>query len=99
MTSGRLAAARPETYPSEVDAAPTWTSSARKVLAVTSGVLLLGIGIAFLVLPGPGIPLILAGLGILSVHYSWARRLRTRISAETRRIVDRLRRGRREAAQ
>jgi hypothetical protein len=82
-----------------VDAAPTWTNSARKVLAVTTGSLLLAIGLALLVLPGPGIPLILAGLGILSVHYSWARRLRTRISTLTRRIVGRLRRRRSETAQ
>jgi hypothetical protein len=82
-----------------VDAAPTWISSARKVLAVTSGLLLLGIGLAMLVLPGPGVPLILAGLAILGVHYSWARRLRERIAGETRRIVERLRRRRREAAQ
>jgi Flp pilus assembly protein TadB len=83
----------------EVDAAPTWTNSARKVLAVTIGSLLIAIGLALLVLPGPGVPLILAGLGILSVHYSWARRLRTRISAQTRRIVERLRRRRSEPAQ
>jgi Putative transmembrane protein (PGPGW) len=76
----------------KVDAAPTWTSSARKVLAVTTGSMLLAVGLALLVLPGPGIPLILAGLGILSVHYSWARKLRTRISAQTRRIFERLRR-------
>jgi Putative transmembrane protein (PGPGW) len=82
-----------------VDAAPTWTNSARKVLAVTTGSLLLAVGLALLVLPGPGIPLILAGLGILSVHYRWARRLRTRISHETKRIVGWLRRRRGEAAR
>jgi Putative transmembrane protein (PGPGW) len=82
-----------------VDAAPTWTSSARKALAVASGSLLLGIGLALLVLPGPGIPLILAGLGILSVHYSWARRLRTRISADAKRAVAWVRRRRGEDAR
>jgi Flp pilus assembly protein TadB len=85
--------------PNTMDAAPTWTNSARKVLAVTSGSLLLVLGLALLVLPGPGIPLILAGLTILSVHYRWARRLRTRISRETKRLVARFRRRRPEAAQ
>jgi hypothetical protein len=76
---------------SGVDTATTWTSSARKALAVAAGSVLLAVGLALLVLPGPGIPFILAGLGILSAHYSWARRLRVRVVLETKRLVERFR--------
>lgn len=38
---------------------------------------LIVLGVAFGWLPGPGgIPLILAGLGLLSIHNAWAKRLR-----------------------
>jgi hypothetical protein len=94
VSSASLAGRAREAYPHPVDAAPTWTTSARKALAVTAGSVLLAVGLALLVLPGPGIPLILAGLGILSVHYHWARRLRARISNDARRLVARLRRSR-----
>jgi uncharacterized protein (TIGR02611 family) len=99
VTSGSLAGRAREAYPHRVDAAPTWTTSARKALAVTAGTVLLAVGLALLVLPGPGVPLILAGLGILSVHYRWARRLRARIARDVQRLVAWLRRRRAEEAQ
>jgi uncharacterized protein (TIGR02611 family) len=36
------------------------------------GVTLIALGIIFLVLPGPGIPLIIAGLAILATEFTWA---------------------------
>lgn len=44
----------------------------RWLVAATVGVTLLVLGIAFLVLPGPGIPLIIAGLAILATEFTWA---------------------------
>ena len=44
----------------------------RWVIAATVGSTLLILGIVFLVLPGPGIPLILAGLAILATEFAWA---------------------------
>ncbi len=41
--------------------------------AVIGGTVLL-IGIALLVLPGPGIPVVAAGLAILGSEFIWARR-------------------------
>jgi uncharacterized membrane protein YbaN (DUF454 family) len=42
-----------------------------------AGYLLIALGIAFGWLPGPGgVPLILAGLGLLSIHNKWARQWR-----------------------
>jgi hypothetical protein len=50
---------------------------AKRILTDTSGYLLILAGIAFGWLPGPGgIPLILAGLGLLSIHNRWAKDLR-----------------------
>lgn len=48
----------------------------RRVAVVAGGFGLLLVGLALLVLPGPGIPLLLAGLGLLSLEYHWARRVR-----------------------
>ena len=49
---------------------------------IVAGTVLLVVGIALLVLPGPGIPLIVAGLALLGTQFPWARRaldwLRTR---------------------
>jgi hypothetical protein len=48
----------------------------RRVAAVVGGFGLLLVGAALLVLPGPGIPLVAAGLALLSLEFRWARRLR-----------------------
>jgi len=52
----------------------------RVVVAIVGGVLLL-VGIALLVLPGPGVVVILAGIAVLSLEFEWAERLVTRIRA------------------
>jgi len=55
-----------------------------KRFAVTIlGVGLLGVGIALMVLPGPGILLIVAALAVLATEYVWAQRLlrRARVQA------------------
>jgi len=41
---------------------------------IVAGSVLLVVGIALLVLPGPGIPLIVAGLALLGTQFPWARR-------------------------
>ncbi len=43
------------------------------------GVLLAVVGVALTVLPGPGVLLILAGLGVLAIDYPFAARLRDRL--------------------
>ena len=62
-----------------------------------AGVLLLGvsvvsIGIAMLVLPGPGILVIPAGLGILALEFEWAQRWLARIRRRAGLARERLRR-------
>ena len=46
-----------------------------KSLSVGFGIILILLGLACLVLPGPGVLLILGGLALLSPHSRWARRL------------------------
>lgn len=59
-------------------AAPA-TSRTTKILRTLSGGALIALGTALLVLPGPGIVLLLAGLGILANDHPRAARLRDRL--------------------
>ena len=68
-----------------------WTAHARKALTISAGTILLVVGIALLLLPGPGIPLIIVGLTLLGVHFAWARNLRERVVKAAKSSVRRLR--------
>jgi hypothetical protein len=59
----------------------------RRAAIVAGGFGLLLVGAALLVLPGPGIPLLVAGLGLLSLEYHWARRLRDRLLRRAARVT------------
>ena len=48
---------------------------ARRVIKIVVGFTVLAGGVAMLVLPGPGILTIMAGLAILAAEFLWARRL------------------------
>jgi hypothetical protein len=60
---------------------------AGRVLAVLGGFAALLAGAALLVLPGPGIPLLLVGLGLLSVEFEWARRLLAVVRRHAERVT------------
>lgn len=47
----------------------------RRVLVTVAGAVVTLVGVALLVLPGPGLLLVLAGLVLLASEYPWARRL------------------------
>ena len=47
--------------------------TARKIAIALIGATLLLIGIALLVLPGPGMLTIMAGLAVLAAEFAWAR--------------------------
>jgi uncharacterized protein (TIGR02611 family) len=53
----------------------------RKVVVAVIGFILIAIGTALLVLPGPGILVILAGIAVLSLEFPWAKALFDRIRA------------------
>jgi tellurite resistance protein TerC len=63
----------------------------RDLLVHAGGWVLLGTGVALLVLPGPGIPLVIAGLAILGRRHAWARSAAHRIRQRTRNVIDRVR--------
>jgi hypothetical protein len=50
---------------------------------------LIGTGTVLLVLPGPGIPLIVAGVALLATEFEWAAKLQSRAVAAWRRIRQR----------
>jgi tellurite resistance protein TerC len=72
-------------------------SRARDHLIDASGWIVLAAGLALLVLPGPGIPLVLAGLGILGRRRPWARSAAHEIRSRAQKVVDRVRPSRRSA--
>jgi tellurite resistance protein TerC len=53
-----------------------------------------GIGLAMVVLPGPAIVVIPAGLAILATEFAWARYLLRRMKEKTEKFAQRARRGR-----
>ncbi len=63
-----------------------------KIARIIAGMVVLLVGLALLVLPGPGIPFVLAGLAILAVDFVWARQLKKRIESKTKEVVDKVRR-------
>ncbi len=66
----------------------------RDMLVHIAGWAVLVVGIALLVLPGPGIPLVLAGLGILGQRHAWARNTARRIRERAAAALARVRAGR-----
>jgi uncharacterized protein (TIGR02611 family) len=53
----------------------------RSAVTVAGGALIIG-GVALMVLPGPGILLVVAGLAVLATEYVWARRVLGRAKKE-----------------
>ena len=50
------------------------TANARRLLVLVVGTLLLGAGLAMLLLPGPGILVSIIGLAVLATEFAWAER-------------------------
>lgn len=55
---------------------PVVVHHARRVAIFVAGVAVTAAGFAMLVLPGPGLLVIIAGLSILAIEFAWAARLR-----------------------
>lgn len=70
-----------------------WVGRSGKRIGVTIvGFGVLGAGIVMLVLPGPGILVVLVGLAILATEYAWARRALDVAKGRAKRAARRLRR-------
>jgi uncharacterized protein (TIGR02611 family) len=61
--------------------------ASRVVLGIA--LVLVGIVLALPLVPGPGIPIIVVGLTVLSTEFEWARRLRNWIHLTFRRTLER----------
>jgi len=64
----------------------------RRVVVATVGFSLLLAGLAMMVLPGPGIVTVLAGLTVLATEFHWARRVKRRVVVWVRRRTQKKRR-------
>ena len=58
------------------------------VITTVAGFTVLAIGVAMLVLPGPGLVVIGLGLVILSAEFVWARRALERMKDQARKVRD-----------
>jgi uncharacterized membrane protein len=58
----------------------------KRFAATIGGFGLLAVGLAMMVLPGPGILLIVAGLAVLATEYVWARRLLVRAREQAEKV-------------
>ncbi len=68
-----------------------WIGRNSRRMAVTAvGVVLLLAGVAMLLLPGPGLLGIAAGLAVLGTEYAWARRALRQARAKARDAGDRI---------
>ena len=56
----------------------------RKIAVAAAGSALIVAGVAMLVLPGPGVVAMLAGLGLLGTEFPTARRLSTRLNGHAK---------------
>jgi len=65
---------------------------ARRIALTVIGATVVLLGIAMLVLPGPGLLTIVGGLAILSLEFAFARRWLDRIKRTTRKAVNEVKR-------
>jgi tellurite resistance protein TerC len=61
---------------------------ARKIVVLVFGVTVLLIGVALLVLPGPGWVIIFIGLAILATEFAWARWMLKHAKAQAGKLMD-----------
>ncbi len=61
----------------------------RRIAVLMLGIPLVIIGLLLLVAPGPGTPVLLAGLAILAIEFAWARRRMHDLRSMARRILKR----------
>lgn len=82
-----------ESLPSPFAAPSGWRRHARRIVILVVGMTLIVAGVALLVLPGPGLLLIFAGLAVLSTEFPAARRAKRWLGRKARRTYGRMRGG------
>jgi uncharacterized protein (TIGR02611 family) len=66
----------------------------RRLLILVVGTTVVVFGVLLLVLPGPGIPVIVVGLAILATEFAWAEALLAAARRRAARVVKLIQRGR-----
>jgi tellurite resistance protein TerC len=64
--------------------------TAKKVIVAVIGTTILLLGLIMLPAPGPGMPVVIAGLAILGVEFVWARLLLKRLKRTAHDMYDRV---------
>jgi uncharacterized protein (TIGR02611 family) len=64
----------------------------RWIIVATVGSTLVLLGIIFVFIPGPGLPLIVLGVAILATEFAWAQVVYIRIKSETDKMTARAKR-------
>lgn len=66
--------------------------SGKRIAVFAVGVALVACGVALLVLPGPGLLVIIAGLAVLATEFAWAERLLDQAKAQASKAGERAKR-------
>jgi uncharacterized protein (TIGR02611 family) len=61
----------------------------RWIIVATVGSTIVLLGIVFLFIPGPGLPLVVLGVAILATEFAWAQVVYARIKDETEKMTAR----------
>jgi len=69
----------------------TTIKEAKMVIILIIGITFLLAGLALLILPGPGILIIVRGLAVLATEFIWARRILKKLRSEGKSIIKRIR--------
>jgi uncharacterized protein (TIGR02611 family) len=69
----------------------------RQILVLLAGIPVIIVGIFMLVLPGPGIVVIILGLVILSMEFEWAKRYLDKAKEAQRKTLEKARRKKKPA--
>ena len=70
---------------------------ARRTAVAVAGSMVVVVGLALLVLPGPGLLLLTAGLALLASEFAWAQRWLTGVRGHAKRAAQRVRPAKRSA--
>ncbi len=62
--------------------------STKRIVVLAIGLALVAVGVALLVLPGPGILVIIAGLAVLAGEFAWAEALLDRAKEKAKQASD-----------
>ncbi len=73
-----------------IDFASLTLRQARRVVILVFGTTIVLLGLALIVLPGPGLVVIFLGLGLLAIEFAWAKRLLAHARGMARGVGDRI---------